>query len=201
MKENTAGLNRFKTQIFLHGLIFASIIEVGSLIILGPDLGFVYGLVMGTCISIVNFSILTFAGNKVLNTGKPVIGFAGYLLRLCIYGIAFYMALNISLVSGMGAILGFMTITIAIIFLHMVKPALGGRKSGVEIIKSVGPDESGESVLSTQGVSLAVEGDKPDKPGDFSDLDQNKKKRGRFSAWFYRELLRSAFDEDDDQSE
>ena len=198
MKEDTAGFNRFKTQIFLHGLIFASVIEAGSLIILGPDLGFVYGLSMGTCIAVVNFNILIFAGNKVLNTGKPVIGFAGYLLRLCIYGIAFYMALNISLASGMGAILGFMTITLAILFLHMVRPLLSGKKSGADIIR---PDEADESAQSVQGVSFAAGNDKPDEPDGFSDRNTGKKKRGRFSAWFYREVLKSAFDEDEEQSE
>jgi hypothetical protein len=133
MRENIGDFNKFKTQILLCGIVFASVIWVASLLVLGPNLEFVYGLVLGTCICIVNFNVLVLAGKKALDTRKPVFGYAGYLIRLCIYGTAFYMALKVGLLSGIGAVLGFFTLTMSIFSIHMIKPALMGRKNVSEI--------------------------------------------------------------------
>lgn len=111
----------FKNQIFLYSVIVSLIIELISLPILGWDKEFLYGLLLGTAVAIVNFNILAFSFRKVINDRRGSWAFISYLIRLLIYGFAFYTAAKISFVSGMGSVLGFLTIKAAIIFIHGIK--------------------------------------------------------------------------------
>ena len=188
MREDITNFNTFKTRILLFGVVFALIIEAGSLFILGPRLEFLYGLALGTSISIVNFNILVITGKKVLSSKKPMLGYFGYMIRLCIYGMAFYMALKISIISGIAAILGFMSLTLAIFFLHMVKPMLKGKQSGEEIEAPARP------VNYVRYISSETEEDRPD---GVSELWPQKKKRGKL----YKTVFGSVFDDNDDDEQ
>jgi hypothetical protein len=117
MKEFTA----FKNRIFFHGFLIALIFEAGSLLFLGFDVGFAYGLVLGTAVSVVNFNILSYTSRKLLSNGHAWMGFAGYIVRLVVYGFAFYAALRVGLVAALGSALGFMTMKLAIYYVHGVR--------------------------------------------------------------------------------
>jgi hypothetical protein len=138
MKNTTRELTAFKNRIFFHGLAVALIFEAGSLIFLGFDVGFAYGLVLGTAISVVNFNILVFTSKKVLRDGRAWMSFAGYLVRLTIYGFAFYMALRVSYAAAIGAALGFTTLAVAIFYIHGFKGlrfALSDKQTGLKPLK------------------------------------------------------------------
>jgi thiol:disulfide interchange protein len=118
MKNTTKGLTAFKNQIFLYGIAVALIFEAGSLLFLGFNAFFAYGLALGTAIAIVNFNILVFISRRLLDRGNAWMGFVGYIVRLAVYGFAFYMALRVGHVAAIGAALGFITLKFAIYWRH-----------------------------------------------------------------------------------
>ncbi len=103
----------------------AGIIEIVSLIFLGWNLKFLYGLVLGTAIAIGNFSLLMFTSKLALQTKKGrLINTLGYFVRLIIYGGIFLFSYNLGTVPGIAALLGFMTLKIALYYEHGIKPGL-----------------------------------------------------------------------------
>ena len=114
-------LTSFKNKIFLHAIIIMGIIEVISLPFLGLDVKFGYGLLLGTCISIVNFNILAITLNRALQNGNKLLVILSYFLRLAIYGFALISAFKVSNQAGLACILGFLTVKLAIYYLHGFK--------------------------------------------------------------------------------
>jgi hypothetical protein len=182
-------LTRFKNQIFLHGIVFALFFEAGSLFVLGLNREFAYGLALGTCIAIVNFSILVFTGKALLNARKPLMGLASYILRLCVYGFAFYMALQVSLVSGTGAALGFFTIKLGIYSIYVIKPWFVKRMAKDSKVRSedTGILTEEENVVAT----AASEGEIFSEGSMDADKNGNKER-----SEFWREVFGSTFDDD-----
>lgn len=128
------GLTSFKNKIFLYGILVAAIIELVSLPFLGLDIQFTYGLVLGTAIAIFNFSIMAFTFKRALNGKGVPIAILGYIVRLLIYGGAFYISMKVSPISGLGTVLGFLTLKGAIYYLHGFKAKFSkGRKVSPEI--------------------------------------------------------------------
>jgi hypothetical protein len=121
MKNTAKDLAAFKNRIFFHGILIALIVEAASLLFLGFDVGFAYGLALGTAVSVVNFNILAYTSRRLLEDGRAWLGFAGYLIRLAVYGFAFYMALRVHYTAALGAALGFLTLKIAIYYVHGFK--------------------------------------------------------------------------------
>jgi hypothetical protein len=114
-------LTAFKNQIFFYGIIVALIFEGGSLFFLRFNVSFAYGLTLGTAVAVVNFNILVFTSQRLLLSGRAWAGFSSYIVRLAVYGFAFYMALRISYTAAIGAALGFLTLKVAIYYLHGFK--------------------------------------------------------------------------------
>lgn len=117
-----ADLKKFKIEIYKYGAIVGLIMAIVSIPFLGLDIKYLYGLCLGIAISIANFEIMSFTYEKAIKPdGSSAIVFIGYILRLIIYGVAFYMAMNVSLVSGIGALLGFIALKIGIYYKHGFK--------------------------------------------------------------------------------
>ncbi|MBR0599188.1 ATP synthase subunit I [Sinanaerobacter chloroacetimidivorans] len=114
-------LTAFKNQIFFYGIIVAALCELASLPFLGLNRMFSYGLALGTAIAIVNFNIMEFTLKKALAGRGGSMAFIGYILRLLIYGGAFYMSMRVGTISGLGTLLGFLTLKAAIYYLHGFK--------------------------------------------------------------------------------
>lgn len=114
-------LASFKNQIFKYGIIIAVLCQLISLPFLGLNPQFSYGLALGTAIAIVNFTILEFTLKKAIEDRKGSLAFVGYLIRLAVYGGAFYISMQVSLISGMATLIGFMTLKLAIYYLHGFK--------------------------------------------------------------------------------
>ena len=114
-------LTAFKNQIFKYGIMVAAIFDVVSLPFLGLDAKFSYGLALGTAIAIVNFNIMEFTLKKTLQGNGGTISILGYIIRLAFYGGAFYMSMRMSPISGIGTLAGFLTLKVAIYYVHGFK--------------------------------------------------------------------------------
>lgn len=114
-------LTSFKNQIYKYGMIVAAICELVSLLLIGFDYQFLYGLSLGTAISIVNFNIMEFTLKRALEGYGSKLAFIGYVIRLIIYGGIFYASISLSTTSGIGTLIGFVTLKIAIYYLHGFK--------------------------------------------------------------------------------
>jgi hypothetical protein len=133
MQKGVREITAFKNRIFIYGILTAVIFEAGSLFFLGFNRDFAYGLALGTAIAIVNFNILAFTLQMVIANGKKWLMLASYMMRLCIYGFAFYMAATIGYVAAAGTALGFVTLKIAIYYLHGFRAKFSkGRKARPE---------------------------------------------------------------------
>lgn len=114
-------LAAFKNQIVIYGILVAILFQLASLPFLGPEVKFSYGLALGTAIAIVNFNIMEFTVRKTISGGGGILAFAGYMIRLLIYGGAFYMSMQVGTASGLATLLGFLTLKISIYYLHGLK--------------------------------------------------------------------------------
>ena len=124
----------FKLQIYKYTLVAAVLFELGSLPFLGFDLRFLYGLVFGTCVSVMSFAALIFMSKTVLRSGKKGMAVLGYFVRLPLYGIGFYLCMRTGVIAGIACLFGFMTATVAIIYVHGVKAKYSmGRKVRPEV--------------------------------------------------------------------
>jgi hypothetical protein len=115
------GLTSFKNEIYKAGILIAAFFELASLPFLGVDVQFFYGLALGTAIAIVNFNLMELTFRWTLELRKSSITVVGFFVRLVIYGIVFYMSIRIGLVSALGTALGFLTLKLALFYLHGFK--------------------------------------------------------------------------------
>ncbi|MEG1584361.1 MAG: ATP synthase subunit I [Anaerovorax sp.] len=113
---------KFKNKIGLYAVIVAGICQVISFLVLGVDLKFTYGLVLGTAVALLNFNILEVTLRVAMSGGSgAAIIIIGYLVRLAFYGISFYICITTTYSCGAGAALGYLTVKVAIYYLHGFK--------------------------------------------------------------------------------
>ncbi|MGI6751632.1 MAG: ATP synthase subunit I [Anaerovoracaceae bacterium] len=127
----------FKNRIYKYTILIALIFQVVSLLILGWSIKFLGGLFIGTCISIINFQFLAWTCKKIVYGGKgSAVSIIGYFIRLLIYGASYYVCAKIDIIyCGFGCIAGFVTIKIAIVYLHAFKAGLDERKKHLAKVK------------------------------------------------------------------
>jgi len=139
-------LKAFKNQIFKYGIIAAVICEVASLPFLGFNVKFTYGLVLGTCTAIVNYSILSFTATRIVNRGNGAwLAVLGYIIRLLIYGGVFYISYKVSAASGIAALLGFMTLKAGIYYVYGFKPKFSESSAKGKELNDLDNDEWSKS--------------------------------------------------------
>lgn len=117
---------KFRNQIFKYSILIAVVMELISLVVLGVSSKFLLGLVSGTAVTIVNFTILERSAAKLMQKKSkgPVV--AGYFIRLPIYGIVFYICLRAGLRSAVGCALGFVTLPLALMYIYGIKSRFPG---------------------------------------------------------------------------
>lgn len=86
-------IREFKNKIFKKTFFIATLVWLGSLIPLGFNIRLLYGLALGSCISVVNFNLLSFMSYQALRKGRPALALLGTNGSLIIYGFVLYMAL------------------------------------------------------------------------------------------------------------
>ncbi|NLY70106.1 MAG: hypothetical protein GX076_00210 [Clostridiales bacterium] len=121
-------LKAFLSPIIKSGIVLTVLCQLASLIIIGWSPHFLYGIVLGACISIVNLNFLSFTVTMTLN-GRfgPFISVTGYIVRLLIYGGAFFVSYNTSLTSGIATIIGYIIFKVAIYYSYGFKPGFASR--------------------------------------------------------------------------
>ena len=112
------GLSSFKNEITRYGILVAAVFELASIPFLGLDAQFLYGLSLGTAIAIVNFNLMAITFRLVLEKRNRSIAFIGYLIRLAVYGGVFLISIRVSMISALGTALGFLTLKLAMFYLH-----------------------------------------------------------------------------------
>lgn len=118
MKDNS----KFKNRIFFFGILAMVLMEIISLPILGFNIKFLYGLLLGTAITVVNFSILIITMSRILSGSNKFMATVSYIFRLFVYGGVFLVAINAGKMAGLGCVLGFLTIKLSIYFVYGLKP-------------------------------------------------------------------------------
>jgi len=113
----------FKNEIIKYSIFIALGCEAASIIFLGLNLQFAYGLALGTAICVVNFNISYFFINRTLKkiNGAKLRNFIGYVLRLTIYGYAFYVSIMTGKYSAIGTVAGFLSIKASIYYINVIK--------------------------------------------------------------------------------
>ncbi|HZK02194.1 MAG TPA: ATP synthase subunit I [Anaerovoracaceae bacterium] len=132
--------------IYYYSVLIALIIELISLCIIGWNPLFAYGLALGTCIAIVNYSIhaisieLSFAFRRGFS-----LTMVGYVLRLIIYGGCFLVSYKTGTISGIATLFGYVTVKSAIIYLFALKPGFSSKRYDPNKLNDLDQDKwSGE---------------------------------------------------------
>jgi len=126
-------LTRFKLQIFKYALIAAILFGLGSLPFLGLSIPYLYGLLLGTCVGALGFSLLVAISKKTITGRKAWLAPLGYMIRMPVYCLAFFFCYaGYGIISGVGCILGILTIQAAILYIHGIKAKLRKREKGKE---------------------------------------------------------------------
>ena len=129
-------LKSFKGQIIKYTIVVTLIIEACSIPVLGFNVGFLCGLLVGAVVAIASFLALIIISKRVLGTGEKWMASAGYLIRLPVYGAAFYITLKVGgTVAGIASLFGFLTTNFSMIYIYGIKSKFSkGRKVRSEVL-------------------------------------------------------------------
>lgn len=121
-----ASFLKFRNQIFKYSIIVAIIMELVSVIFIGLSTKFLLGMVVGTAVTLLNFSILERSSEMLMkkNSTGPMVG--GYFIRMPIYGVAFYLCLRAGLYCAVACGLGFVTLPVALLYIYGIKSRFPG---------------------------------------------------------------------------
>lgn len=135
MKEaERKDLAAFRNKIFGVALLIALLMEAGSLPFLGPDVKYAYGLALGTCVAVANFSLMSRTLQWVVEGHSKGLLFLGYFARLALCSAAAVSAFRLSVPAGFGCFLGLLTVKISIYYIHGFKARFStGRKVRPEV--------------------------------------------------------------------
>lgn len=138
-------LKRLANSLYGYSICAAIIIEIGSLLFIGWNPKFTYGLALGTCIAIVNYNLLILSSKAILEKKRGMsLGFIGYLVRLTIYGGVFLMSYRVGIVSGIATLFGYFTIKLGIFYLYGFKPGFASRKYEKKNLNDLDSDQWAE---------------------------------------------------------
>lgn len=124
----------FQFDIVKYGLAAAVLMEIVSLPFLGLSLRFVYGLALGTAISVVNFRIQGYSYEKLLSSihgmvARMSVAALSFLLRMLLYGAAFLVCVKTGGGCIPGILCGFITIPCGIYYSCVFRKKGKGKKS------------------------------------------------------------------------
>ena len=102
-----------------------------SLIIIGPNILFTYGLAIGACAAIIALYIISISINRAAETGNKKSVTFGFVIRILLYGGALFLAVRTSDISFAGAAIGLLVPHVALYIMYGLLPA-ARRKLGKE---------------------------------------------------------------------
>ena len=101
-------MSEIKKTITKYTIIIAAIAAVISLFVFGPNILFPYGIALGVCASLVNLSVISSSIDRAVASGRKAPVIIGFLIRIVLYGAAFFLAVRTGGISGLGAAIGFL---------------------------------------------------------------------------------------------
>lgn len=141
MKMGKSKQRALETPPYIYCLIVGAIIELASICFIGWDALFLYGLALGTSVAIVNYKLLIFSSRLALSSKKGISLVAtGYIIRLAIYGGVFFLSYTSGVTSGIGTLLGYMTVKIVIFYEYGIKPGMASQKYDKTTLKDLDKD-------------------------------------------------------------
>ncbi|MDR1953854.1 MAG: hypothetical protein LBQ21_05185 [Clostridiales Family XIII bacterium] len=122
---NETGIKYLRNQTILYGTGFMACCGILSLPVLGVNLPFVGGLILGTAVSILNISFLASFTVRALSCGRSSVTVVGFAFRTLIYGVSFGFSLIVmGNTAALGTAIGFVMAYAALFYLCGVKPRL-----------------------------------------------------------------------------
>jgi len=101
-------MTKIKKELTIWTFILAGIIEVVSLFVIGAELLVPAGLIFGVVVSLICIFLLSISIERAVQRGKKALMPLGMLLRLVLYGVAFYLAIKFGgKTGGIGCAIGF----------------------------------------------------------------------------------------------
>lgn len=115
-------IRKLKKQIFLYGTVVVAVCEFGSLFILGWEPVFLFSLMAGLAVAIINFNVLSFTLNKMLTTGIQGYSALGFFVRIFLYCVVFYFCVTRSYAAGAACLIGFLSLKLPMYYFYAIKP-------------------------------------------------------------------------------
>ena len=78
-------VSKLKKQVAIYGLAVIAVCEIVSLFIIGFDIGFTVFLLAGFAAALVNFWLLAFFLQKMLDSGNAGFSTISFVIRILIY--------------------------------------------------------------------------------------------------------------------
>ena len=130
-------LTKFNKQIVICTFIVAILCGLGAIPFVGISIPYIFGLALGTCVGIACYIILTLISKKVIEGKHAWLAPAAYFIRMPLYFLGFFLSYRLNgFVAGVGCILGFLTVQVAIIYIHGIKAMFVKAKEAEEAAKN-----------------------------------------------------------------
>lgn len=108
-------------KIYKRTLILTLAIALISIFFVNDYISFIYGLVFGTLIALLNFTLLAKTMEKAAQMSPEkakVYATSRYFIRYTIYGIVLYVSIIADYINVIGTIIGLLTIKVVILIVH-----------------------------------------------------------------------------------
>ena len=87
-------VSKLKKQVAIYGLAVIAVCEIVSLFIIGFDIGFTVFLLAGFAAALVNFWLLAFFLQKMLDSGNAGFSTISFVIRILIYCAVFFISVK-----------------------------------------------------------------------------------------------------------
>ena len=116
-------VSKLKKQVAIYGLAVVAVCEIVSLFIVGFDIGFTVFLLVGFAAALVNFWLLAFFLQKMLDSGNAGFSTISFVIRILIYCAVFFIAVKQGHTpSWVGCLAGILAPKVPLYYFNAVKP-------------------------------------------------------------------------------
>ena len=120
---NSVDLGLFAQYLAIYGLAVVAVCEIVSLFIVGFDIGFTVFLLAGFAAALVNFWLLAFFLQKMLDSGNAGFSTISFVIRILIYCAVFFIAVKQGHTpSWVGCLAGILAPKVPLYYFNAVKP-------------------------------------------------------------------------------
>ena len=122
-KHKMDEVSKLKKQVAIYGLAVIAVCEIVSLFIIGFDIGFTVFLLAGFAAALVNFWLLAFFLQKMLDSGNAGFSTISFVIRILIYCAVFFISVKQGHTpSWVGCLIGILAPKVPLYYFNAVKP-------------------------------------------------------------------------------